>query len=135
MYGACLVWMATRSLTGTLVATTTASAVRTCLPTCTTAGTPPSISSACEPVKMRPPSCSIAWASRARYLSGWNCPWLGKHRHGPVSNDANDRRAMAVGGEPHALGAVQLFDLEVTVVEHVGDVRGRHLRHAAGDRA
>ena len=49
--------------------------------------------------------------------------------------DAVDRRGVAVGGEPRALAAVQLLDLEVAVVEHVGEVRGGRLRHAAGDRA
>ena len=48
--------------------------------------------------------------------------------------DAVDRR-VALGGEPRRLAPVQLLELEVPVVELVRDVRGRHLGHAAGDRA
>jgi hypothetical protein len=37
--------------------------------------------------------------------------------------DAVDRRGMAVGGEARAFAAVQLLDLEVAVIERVGEVR------------
>jgi hypothetical protein len=49
--------------------------------------------------------------------------------------DALDRRAVAVGGEPRALAAVQLLQLEVAVVELVGEMRRGRLRHPARHRA
>src|SRR3954470_19100627 len=48
--------------------------------------------------------------------------------------DALDRRGMAVGRDAHRLGAVQLLQLEVAVVEHVGQVAGGHARHARDER-
>ena len=48
--------------------------------------------------------------------------------------DALDRRGMAVGRDAHRLGAVQLLQLEVAVVEHVGQVAGGHAGHAGDER-
>ena len=49
--------------------------------------------------------------------------------------DALDRRAVAVGGHPDRFRAVQLLQLVVAVIEHVGEVAGRHARHAGDERA